>query len=123
MLDLYGRTFQGRRLGSDEYVISSDEKTSIQARVRCHPSVAGNGRHLRLVEHEYERRGAFAYLAAWDVHRAKLFGLLEPTTGIAPFGRLVQRVMATEPYRSAPPRLLDRGQRQLASWGQIGRAA
>ena len=26
------------------------------------------------VEHEYERRGALAYLAAWDVHRARLFG-------------------------------------------------
>jgi hypothetical protein len=53
------------------------------------------------VEHEYERGGAVAYLAAWDVHRAKLFGRLEPTTGIAPFGRLVEQVMRQEPYRSA----------------------
>ena len=101
VLDLYGRRFEGHCLKPDEFVLSSDEKTSIQARVRRHASVAGNGRHLRLVEHEYERRGAFAYLAAWDVHRAKLFGLLQPTTGIEPFGRLVDQVMATEPYRSA----------------------
>ncbi len=101
VLDLYGRKFYGRRLKPDEFVVSSDEKTSVQARIRCHASVPGNGRHLRLVEHEYERGGAFAYLAAWDVHRAKLFGSLEPTTGIEPFGRLVDRVMATEPYRSA----------------------
>lgn len=101
VLDLYERTFDGDRLRADEYVLSSDEKTSIQARVRCHVSVAANARHVRLVEHEYRREGAFAYLAAWDVHRARLFGILEPTTGIQPFGRLVSQVMATEPYRSA----------------------
>src|SRR5258708_834697 len=26
------------------------------------------------VEHEYFREGAWTYLAAWDVHRAKVFG-------------------------------------------------
>ena len=40
-------------------------------------------------------------LAAWDVHRAKLFGRCEAKTGIAPFDRLVAQVMAQEPYRSA----------------------
>jgi transposase len=100
-LDLYERKFEGRPLEANEFVLSSDEKTSIQARIRRHPTVAGTGWHLRLVEHEYERGGAFAYLAAWDVHRAKLFGRLEATTGIAPFGRLVDQVMASEPYRSA----------------------
>ena len=54
-----------------------------------------------LVEHEYERGGALQYLAAWDVHRAKLFGRCEPTTGIEPFDRLVSQVMTTEPYASA----------------------
>jgi hypothetical protein len=53
------------------------------------------------VEHEYERGGALAYLAAWDVHHARLFGRCEQTTGIAPFGRLVAQVMTTEPYASA----------------------
>ena len=53
------------------------------------------------VEHEYERGGAWAYLAAWDVHRAKVFGRCEATTGIAPFERLVAQVMTQEPYRSA----------------------
>jgi hypothetical protein len=53
------------------------------------------------VEHEYDRGGALQYLAAWDCHRAKLFGRCEPTTGIAPFGRLVEQVMTTEPYASA----------------------
>ncbi|MFF4837983.1 hypothetical protein [Streptomyces sp. NPDC001315] len=40
VLDLYARTWQGQPLGEDEYVISSDEKTSIQARCRCHPTLA-----------------------------------------------------------------------------------
>ena len=53
------------------------------------------------IEHEYERGGALAYLAAWDVHRARLFGRCEPTTGIEPFGRLVAQVMTVEPYCSA----------------------
>ena len=41
------------------------------------------------------------YLAAWDVHRARVFGRCEPTTGIEPFERLVQQVMSQEPYVSA----------------------
>ncbi|MEU2394939.1 helix-turn-helix domain-containing protein [Streptomyces sp. NPDC007369] len=40
VLDLYARTFDGAELGVDEYVISADEKTSIQARCRCHPTPA-----------------------------------------------------------------------------------
>jgi hypothetical protein len=53
------------------------------------------------VEHEYARKGAWAYLAAWDVHRARIFGRCEDKTGIAPFERLVRQVMSREPYRSA----------------------
>ena len=82
-------------------MISADEKTSIQARQRCHPTLApASARDMR-VEHEYDRGGALAYLAAWDVHRARVFGRCEPTTGIEPFGRLVEQVMGTEPYASA----------------------
>jgi hypothetical protein len=54
------------------------------------------------VEEEYERQGALAYLAAWDVRRAKVFGRCEESTGIVPFNRLVEQVMGQEPYRSAP---------------------
>jgi hypothetical protein len=86
VLDLYAGEWDGRPLKSDEFVISADEKTSIQARIRCHRSIAATARHPMLVEHEYERGGALQYLAAWDVHRATLFGRCEPTTGIEPFG-------------------------------------
>ena len=101
VLDLYARIFEGRRLAKREYVISSDEKTSIQARCRCHPSLPPGKARMMRVEHEYDRGGALAYLAAYDVHRARLFGRTEPTTGIEPFGRLVEQVMTTEPYASA----------------------
>jgi hypothetical protein len=26
------------------------------------------------IEHDYQRRGALAYLAAWDVHRGQVIG-------------------------------------------------
>ena len=101
ILDLYAGTWQGEALGPDEYVVSSDEKTSIQARCRCHPTLApGQARAMR-VNHEYERGGAVAYLCAYDVHRAQVFGRCEASTGIAPFTALVDQVMAQEPYASA----------------------
>ena len=36
------------------------------------------------VEHEYARCGAWAYIAALDVHHARVFGRCESTSGIAP---------------------------------------
>ncbi|MGV9606063.1 IS630 family transposase [Streptomyces sp. NPDC003631] len=101
VLDLYARTWQGVPLGMDEYVISADEKTSIQARCRCHPTLApGQARAMR-VNHTYERGGAVAYLAAYDVHTARVFGRTEPRTGIEPFMSLVAQVMTQQPYASA----------------------
>jgi hypothetical protein len=101
ILDLYARRWKGKTLGPNDFVISADEKTSIQARVRCHSSVPPRPGRAMLVEHEYERGGAWAYLAALDVHRAKLFGRCEAKTGIVPFGRLVTQVMSQSPYRDA----------------------
>jgi transposase len=101
VLDLYGCRWQGRPLWHDEYVLSADEKTSIQARRRLQATVAPGPHQATRVEHEYERQGAVQYLAAWDVHRAVVFGRCEPKTGKAAFGRLVDQVMDQEPYRSA----------------------
>lgn len=101
VLDLYRGRWQGEALRPDEHVLCADEKTSIQARRRVHrgsPPAAGRaGRY----DHGYRRGGALAYLAAWDVHRAQVFGRCEPSTGILPFGRLVEQVMTQEPYASA----------------------
>ena len=68
------------------------------AGIRSLPASAG--KPMR-VEHEYARGGAWAYLAALDVHRAKVFGRCEATTGIAPFTRLVEQVMRQPPYNEA----------------------
>jgi len=101
VLDLYHRQWDGKPLTDNDFVISADEKTSIQARKRIHPTDPPHaGRPMR-VEHEYERCGAWAYLAALDVHRAKLFGRCEAHSGIAAFDRLVDDVMAQLPYRTA----------------------
>ena len=101
ILDLYHRRWQGKALGPRDYVLCADEKTSIQARGRKHFSLPPAPGRPIYVEHEYARTGACAYIAAWDVHRAKLFGRCERKTGIAPFERLVAQVMREEPYRSA----------------------
>ena len=53
------------------------------------------------VEHEYRRCGAWAYIAALDVRRAKIFGRCERKTGIVPFDRLVAQVMSQPPYSEA----------------------
>lgn len=101
VLDLYAGYWHGKPLGERDFVLSADEKTSIQARRRLHPRRVARDRRGQRVEHEYERMGAWAYMAAWDVHRARLFGRVEEKTGIEPFDRLIHQVMRREPYCSA----------------------
>lgn len=101
VLDLYQGVWEGKPLGPKDYVISADEKTSIQARRRLCPDTPPGPGRIRRVEFEYERRGALAYMAAWDVRRAKVFGLCDQTTGIDAFHRLVDLIMQQEPYASA----------------------
>ncbi len=101
MLDLYQGIWCGQPLCSNEYVISADEKTSIQARVRKHTTLAPMAGKCIRVEHEYTRGGSLAYIAAWDIKRAKVFGRCESKSVIVPFDRLVNDVMSQEPYLSA----------------------
>ena len=101
VLDLYQGMWEGKPLGPRDYVVSADEKTSIQARKRIAPSTPPAPHRTRRVESEYERKGSLAYIAAWDVGRAKVFGLCSPSTGIDPYHALVDLVMTQEPYRSA----------------------
>jgi DDE superfamily endonuclease len=101
VLDLYAGYWQGEPLGSQDHIISADEKTSIQARLRCHPRLPPAPGRARRIEHEYARGGALQYLAAWDVRRGIIMGRCEASTGIEPFGRLVMQVMEREPYKAA----------------------
>lgn len=100
-LDLCQRQWEGQPLGEYEYVLSADEKPGIQARSRTGLPLPPGSRRPARVESEYVRCGTLAYLAAYDVHRARVMGRCEPTTGIKPFTALVDQVMRTEPYASA----------------------
>jgi hypothetical protein len=84
ILDLYQRVWEGTPLGADDYVICPDEKTSIQARRRKQPTLPPAPNRPTYVEHEYFRLGAWTYLAAWDVHRARVFGRCEVKVELLP---------------------------------------
>jgi hypothetical protein len=102
-LDLYGGRWEGELLHPGDYVVCCDEKPSIQARHRKHatlPAAAAVKRGQR-VEHEYERKGALCYLAAWDARRAKLFDRCAAKDGIVPFDALVEQFMTVEPSSKA----------------------
>jgi hypothetical protein len=101
--DLYAGRWQGERLHPGDYVVCADEKPSIQARRRKHATLPAASSHARgqRVEHEYERKGALCYLAAWDARRAKLFDRCAPKDGIVPFDELVEQFMSQPPYDKA----------------------
>lgn len=115
VLDLYARIWDGEPLGDGDYVISADEKPGVQARSRIHPGApARPGRRPMRVESEYRRHGTLAYLAAYDVHHARVIGHCAPTTGIEPFTALIDKVMTSEPYASARRVFWGGGQRRFA---------
>ena len=72
-----------------------------QARLRKHSGTAPAANRPMRVEHEYAREGACTYIAAWDVHRAKVFATCIPISEIAHFDGLVADVMAQPPYDRA----------------------
>jgi len=101
VLDLYAGQWESKSLQPNDYVVCADEKTSIQARIRKHPTAPPYSGEPMRVEHEYTRGGAWTYLAAWDVHRARILGRCEAKSGIKPFAQLVDQVMSQAPYKTA----------------------
>jgi hypothetical protein len=73
----------------------------MQARRRKPPTLHPAPNRPTRVEPEYFREGAGVYLAAGEVHRAKVFARCEPQNGIAAVDRLVGEVMSQAPYQSA----------------------
>ena len=57
VLDLYAGIWDGQPLGSNDYVICADEKTSIQARCCCHPTLPPGKTRAMRIEHDYKRHG------------------------------------------------------------------
>ena len=101
VLDLYQGRWQGELLHPGDYVVCADEKPSIQARARKHPTLPARAREPQKVEHEYERKGALCYLAGWDVKHARIFDRCAPKDGIEPFDALVDQFMSQHPYKQA----------------------
>ncbi len=101
ILDLYQGYWQDKRLSDCDFVVSADEKPSIQSRRRKAPTTPPTPDRPMRVEHEYFREGAWTYIAALDVRRAKVFGSCVPKSGIAPFDALVGHVMEQPPYCNA----------------------
>lgn len=101
VLDLYHRRWQGQPLGPRDFVLSADEKTQIPIRSRRHPITPPTPGHAMRVETDYQRHGTCAYIAAWDVHRAALFGRVSTKISMLAFDAVVAEVMEQEPYRSA----------------------
>jgi hypothetical protein len=101
VLDLYHRRWNGKPLGSRDFVLSADEKTQIQLITPRDPIAPATPGHAMRVSSDYRRHGTCAYLAAWDVHRAKLFGRVVSQISIPAFDALVASVMARAPYRTA----------------------
>ena len=64
VLDLYQGYWQGERLELFDRVVSSDEKTSIQARIRTDATLEPGPDRCRRVAAKYKRGGALQYLAA-----------------------------------------------------------
>jgi transposase len=100
VLDLYQGYWQEERLDPFDLALSSDEKTSIQARIREDPTLEPGSHRPRRVAAKYKRGGALQYLAAWDIQQGRVLGRCEARTGIEPFGRLVQQVMEHPTYRT-----------------------
>ena len=78
VLDLYARQWEGHPLGPDDYVISADEKSQLQALHRRHRGRPPAPGRTRRVEFEYRRGGTLAYFAAYDVHHARVLDRSPP---------------------------------------------
>jgi hypothetical protein len=100
VLDLYACQWQGQPLWADDYVLSADEKTSIQVPRRCHPSLPIGPYQAMRVEHEYER-GCAAVPGGLGCPSRRGLRAMRVNDRQAVVGRLVDDVMDQEPYHSA----------------------
>lgn len=69
LCDLYTRP-----LAAQEMVLSLDEKTSLQPRIRTQPTLAAQPEHPVRIEHEYQRQGALTLFAAFDTRTGQVYG-------------------------------------------------
>ena len=123
IFDLYAGRWDGELLHPGDRVVCCDEKPSIQARCRKHATLpAARVKRGQRVEHEYDRRGALCYFAAWDARRAKLFDRCDDKDGIVPFDGLVEQLMTVRALQQGPTRVRDRRQRLRAPRPSVDQA-
>jgi hypothetical protein len=79
------------------------------------------------INHEYDRGGSLAYLAAYDVHRAHVIGHPAAKTGIVPFTTLVKAALtgphAPPSQRTPPPPAGAPGVQRAKNAGRLARTS
>ena len=97
---LYERVWERAPLGADDFVVSADEKTSIQAWRRKQPTLPPTPNRPTKVEHEYFRKMPGATWLLGTFVAPGSLAAVKSRTGLAPVERLVGEVMYQEPYKS-----------------------
>jgi len=119
---LYARRWEGQLLGPDDYVISADEKSQLQALQTPPPRTTAATRanppgRVRVPP----AGGTLAYFAAYDVHRARVLGRIAPKTRHRAVHRPGRRSHDNRALRLGPAGVLGRRQRLVAQWGTLHR--
>lgn len=79
------------------HVVSTDEKTSIQALERIHPSKPPRPGLVELIEHEYKRHGTLCLIANFEVATGSIIeSTIGPTRTEKDFAAHIQRTINTE---------------------------
>lgn len=80
------------------HVVSTDEKTSIQALERIHPSKPPRPGLIELIEHEYKRHGTLCLIANFEVATGRVIeSTIGPTRTEKDFAAHIQRAIDTDP--------------------------
>ena len=79
-------------------MVSSDEKTGIQALERKHPTLAPRPGHDEKIEFEYKRHGTLCLIANWDVAKGRIQeARIGPTQTEADFVAHIETTVNTDP--------------------------
>lgn len=80
------------------HVVSTDEKTSIQALERIHPTKPSLPSMIERIEHEYRRHGTLCLIANFEVPTGRVIeSTLGPTRTEKDFAAHIERTVATDP--------------------------
>jgi hypothetical protein len=98
LVDLYLQALAMYQRG--EILLCVDEKTSIQALERKHPTILGQAGSITKIEHEYTRHGTRCLTAGFEVATGQVLGMLTANRPAEVFAEFVRRVC--DRYAQAP---------------------